>query len=143
MHKKILKILKINKMSYSGNIYTKSGYKLHDAFEEFQKNILTDNPENANKWGIELIVSDNNEMLWQCILNFYLRFINISSIELLNLIIQYYKKFLSKNKKYKEIRELINDDKYRKDVSIIITTICNATKNNYLSPFDSYEDNVQ
>ena len=80
-------------MSYSGNIYTKSGYKLHDAFEEFQKNILTDNPENANKWAIELIVSDNNEMLWQCILNFYLRFINISSIEILNLIIQYYKKF--------------------------------------------------
>ena len=106
------------------------GYKKTNVFQAFEKSLLESKLEDSCNWSIEIVISGYIDELWEKIIAFICKHINIANIELISYFkIRYegYQKFI----KYSSIAnylQLRNNQQFRNLVCEIVCILCNSRK---------------
>ncbi len=114
---------------YYKNI-TFSGYKKTHVYQALEKSLLESKLEDSCKWSIEIIISGYIEELWEKLLLFVCKNINIGNIEMISYFKQRYKYYISliQYKNIKNFLELRNNQQFRNLICEIICMLSMSKK---------------
>ena len=106
---------------------TFSGYKKSQVFQIFEKSLLNNKLEDSFNWSIEIILSGYIEELWEKILLFICKNINIGNIEVITYFKKRYEIYINIIQYMKNYLELRNNQQFSQTIRTTINPKLNRT----------------